>query len=92
MTTQLNIKSAEARRLAHELSQLTGRSMTEVIVASLRDRLSRVRYARTSEEERAREKESGFYDLIAGSRGLWKDHMLSIDHADLLYDEDGLPR
>ena len=69
MTAQLNIKSEEARRLAQDLSQLTGRSMTEVIIDSLRDRLSRVRYARTSEDERAR-----------------------IDHGDLLYDEDGLPR
>ena len=92
MAFQLNIKSEEARRLASELARLSGSSMTEVIIDSLRDRLCRVRYARTSDEERAREKENGFYDLVVGSRELWKGAMLSIDHGDLLYDEDGLPR
>lgn len=92
MPAQLNIKSEEAHRLASELARLSGASMTEVIVDSLRDRLGRVRYARTSDEERAREKEHGFYDLVVGSRELWKGSMLSLDHGDLLYDEDGLPR
>jgi hypothetical protein len=30
--------------------------------------------------------------LVKDSRGLWQDSLLSIDHADLLYDERGLPK
>lgn len=92
MGVQLNIKNEEARALAERLSALTGRTITQVVTDSLRDRLSRVTYALTSEEERAREREDGFYDLIQGSRSLWKGAMLSIDHGELLYDEYGLPR
>jgi len=37
----LNIKDPEADRLARELSQRTGESLTEVVVKSLRERLKR---------------------------------------------------
>jgi antitoxin VapB len=37
----LSIKSAEADRLARELSAETGESMTEAVVIALRERLSR---------------------------------------------------
>lgn len=37
----LNIKNEEADRLARELSELTGESLTEVVIRSLRERLAR---------------------------------------------------
>ena len=38
----LSIKSKEAYRLARELSQLTGETLTEAVTTSLRERLERV--------------------------------------------------
>jgi len=37
----LNIKNAEADRLAHALAEKTGESITEAVVKSLRERLTR---------------------------------------------------
>ena len=42
----LNIKHAEADRLARELSAVTGETLTEAVVASLRERLERKRQKR----------------------------------------------
>lgn len=39
----LNIKNPEADRLAHELADLTGESITEAVTAALRGRLATVR-------------------------------------------------
>jgi antitoxin VapB len=39
----LNIKKPEADRLAHELAELTGDSLTDAVVEALRDRLATVR-------------------------------------------------
>ena len=92
MQAPTSIESDEARDLAEKLAHMTGRGVREVVIDSLRDRLARVRYAVTPLEEQAREREIGFYNLIAGSRALWKGAALSLDHGDLLYDEWGLPR
>jgi antitoxin VapB len=42
----LSIKNDEADRLARELAELTGESITEAILLSLRERLERKRAAR----------------------------------------------
>lgn len=39
--TPLNIKDGEAYRMAREISQMTGESLTEVVRKSLRERLRR---------------------------------------------------
>ena len=44
----LSIKNDEADRLARELSELTGESLTEAIVLSLRERLDRQRARKDS--------------------------------------------
>lgn len=41
----LSIKSEEADRLARELAEVTGESLTESVVVALRQRLDRVRRA-----------------------------------------------
>jgi antitoxin VapB len=54
----LSIKTEEADRLARELSQLTGESMTEAVTKSLRERLERekkTRPKRPTKKERAEE-------------------------------------
>jgi antitoxin VapB len=42
----LNIKHADADRLARELSALTGETLTEAVIESLRERLERQRHRR----------------------------------------------
>jgi len=79
----LNIKNEEAHRLAQELATLTGESMTAAVTEAIRERLER-------------HKSKGMVDQImkiaktSGSR--WKEPYKSIDHAELLYDDKGLPK
>ncbi len=97
-TPQLNIKDAEATRLARELAELTGESQTEAVRTALRERLSReraergVQAARTAEESR-RELERVWPEIQKIQEevrclGL-ADDMLTDDD---LYDEHGLPK
>jgi antitoxin VapB len=82
----MNIKNEEAYRLAKELAGLTGESLTAAVTASLRERLARVR----------RERGAGLTDtLVAIGRdcaGHLKEPFRSIDHGNMLYDENGLPK
>ena len=43
----LNIRNAEAEKLAAELARATGETKTEAVTKALRDRLTRVRRERT---------------------------------------------
>ncbi len=82
----LNIKNEDAHRLAQELANITGESLTTAVTRALRERLDRVRRAgKGSLAER----------LLAIGRDCaprLKEPFRSTDHADLLYDERGLPR
>ena len=81
----LNIKNPEAHRLAQELATLTGESMATAVTESVRERLARVR--QQQEPLAAR--------LLAIGKDCaahLKEPARSIDHADLLYGADGLPR
>ncbi len=83
----LNIKSPQARRLAEDLARLTGESLTKAVTEALRQRLER--------EGRRREAGARTAELLEIGRRC-AAHMAqpahSQDHADLLYDERGLPR
>lgn len=83
--SQLNIKNPETRRLAKELSELTGRSVTEVVTDALRERLER--------EKRARSK-AGVADKL--KRLAEECAALPVldprDPDEILYDEYGLPK
>ena len=78
----LNIKNEETHRLAQELAALTGESMTVAVTEAVRERLNRV-------------KSKGMADRIMKiaekSAALLKGKPLP-DHAELLYDEKGLPK
>ncbi len=81
-----NIKNAETHRLARKLADLTGESMTAAVTQAIRERLERVRHAKSASlSDRL---------LVIGKRTAvhLKDPFRSADHADLLYDERGLPR
>ena len=82
----LNIKNEETQKLAHELSKLTGESMTTAVTEAVRERLERMRSQRGT----------GLADrLMAIGRDCaapMQEPYRSIDHGELLYDEKGLPR
>ena len=83
----LNIKSPETHKLAQELAELTGESMTAAVTEAVRERLIRVRLAR--------ERSSLVAELLEigrDSASRLKEPYRSIDHGDLLHDELGLPK
>ena len=83
----LNIKNEETCRLARELAQLTGETMTGAIAVALGERLER--------ERRRRDADALARDLHAiGQRcaGFLEPGPSAVEHGDLLYDERGLPR
>ena len=83
----LNIKNQETCRLARELANLTGETMTGAITIALEERLEREMHER-SVEARVRELRA------IGQRcaRLLRDGPSAVDHGDFLYDERGLPK
>lgn len=83
----LNLKNAEAYRLASRVARLTGESMTEAVTVALRERLTRV--------EKPARSSSLAGDLMAigaDCASRLSRRTRKLDHAALLYDEKGLPR
>jgi antitoxin VapB len=80
----LNIKDPEAHRLARAIARATGESMTRVVTEALRQQLATI--------ERRGEKAS-VEDLLAiADRAAAHLKRPYVDHAELLYDEHGLPK
>jgi antitoxin VapB len=82
----LNIKNTEAHRLARELAELRGVSLTHAVTEALREKLDRERHRR-------REKPLSAELLEIGKRcaAHVKRPVKSSDHATMLYDAKGLP-
>ena len=80
----LNIKDPEAHRLAREIGEATGESMTRVVVEALRERHARL--------ERDRSRASVAEILAIAGRVAARVRQPYADHAELLYDETGSPR
>jgi antitoxin VapB len=82
----MNIKNDEAHKLANELSELTGESLTAAVTEAVRERLERVQ----------RTKGAGLADRLLrigkDCAAHLKEPFRSADHGDILYDERGLPR
>jgi len=81
----LNVKNEETYRLARELAEITGESLTEAVTVALRERLAHVRRwdGRLADRLVAIGKECAAH---------LKEPYRSVDHAELLYDQRGLPR
>jgi antitoxin VapB len=82
----LSIKSPEADRLARELAETTGETMTDAVIAAMKERLAR-------EKHKRRDKAA----LLADVRGI-ADHCAALPLLDtrsedeiLGYDETGVP-
>jgi antitoxin VapB len=82
----LNIKNGEAHRLARELADMTGESMTVAVTEALRERLERIR------RERSNDRLAHLLAITADSAARFKEPWRSTDHGELLYDERGLPK
>jgi antitoxin VapB len=81
----LNIKNPEAHKLARQLARETGESLTTAVTQALRERLEAVR--------RRRKRES----MLANIRAISAKSAVHLkgppmDHAEMLYDENGLPK
>lgn len=83
----LNIKNAETYRLAKELAEATGQSMTAAVTDAIRDRLERIRAAngRVGMAER-------IHAIAVDMRARLPDDFFDVEHGELLYDDDGLPK
>jgi antitoxin VapB len=83
----ISIKDPKTDELARKISALTGESLTETIQNSLLDRLKVLQRSRirSMNENRIREIQEQVRTKLP------KD-VHSLDHGDLLYDENGLPR
>ena len=84
----LNIKNPKAHELAERVARLTGETLTEAVTNALRERLERIENPAAVDEERFRALKA----MVKGSRSLWIEPNLSIEHGDLLYDDLGLPK
>lgn len=81
----LNIKNEEAHRLAQEIAKLTGESMAAAVTIALKERLQRLqtKVGKVSREQRLREIREDCASRLKNT---------TIDHGNLLYGEDGLPK
>ena len=83
----INIKNEETCRLASELAELTGDTMTGAITVALKERLEREKIERSAEARVQRL-------LVIGERcaSMMGDGPSAVEHGDFLYDERGLPK
>jgi antitoxin VapB len=81
----LNIKDPEAHKLAQALAKETGETLTAAVTQAIRERLETVR--------RHRKRDKTLAALIEiGNRGPEIFTGPPVDHAEILYDENGLPK
>jgi antitoxin VapB len=81
----LNIKEPEAHKLAQQLARETGETMTAAVIQAIRERLEAVRRRRKRDAMHA-----ALTAIAKRGASLYKGPYA--DHADLLYDEKGLPK
>jgi antitoxin VapB len=82
----LNLKNQETHRLAHELADLSGESLTTAVTVALRERLERLQQSKRGALS------DRLLKIGKDCAAHLREPFLSIDHADLLYDEKGLPK
>ena len=82
----LNIKSKETHELVRELAERTGETMAAAVDRAVRERLERVR------REQGKSLAEQLIEIGKQCAAQIKEPYRSIDHGDLLYDEQGLPR
>ncbi|MGB7026778.1 MAG: type II toxin-antitoxin system VapB family antitoxin [Candidatus Acidiferrum sp.] len=81
----LNIKNSETHKLAQALARETGESLTTAVTTAIRERLEAISRKRKSKATLA-----AIRAISARITALDKGPY--IDHAEMLYDEHGLPK
>jgi antitoxin VapB len=82
----LNIKNEETNRLAHELAGVTGESLTTAITIAVRERLDRIRQSKRGNLS------DRLLKIGKGCAAHLKEPFLTVEHGDLLYDKNGMPK
>jgi antitoxin VapB len=82
----MNIKNKEACRLARQLAKLTGESLTTAITEAVRERLDRLR------RERGVDLAERLLLIGRDCATHLKEPFRTINPADMLYDDRGLPK
>ena len=85
----MNIKNEETTALARELAAATGETVTRAVTVAVRERLVRVRQL---DQAAAAERVAKMHRIALDAAPRWVEPYLSANHAELLYDEAGLPR
>ena len=80
----INIKDEASIAKLRRLSELTGRSMSKELAASIDERLSRVEAAQPDRLAR-------LLHLAEATAAAWPEHMRTGDPTAEMYDENGLP-
>lgn len=80
----LNVKDPDAHRLAEAIARETGETMTRAVTEALRERYERL--------QRRRNKASVEELRAIAERAAAHVKRPYLDHAELLYDEHGLPK
>ena len=84
----LQIENPATIRMIQDLARRTGQSEERAVDTAVRERLARLR---TPEEEA--ERRSRVYAIVQDMQAQFKASGLPlVDHGELLYDENGLPR
>ena len=84
-----NIKNEETQRLARSLAAATGESVTGAITVALRERLECVSTGAAAQQSR---KAALLQALADDAAPRWRPELRELDHAEVLYDDHGLPR
>jgi antitoxin VapB len=80
----LNVKNPEAHRLAQAIAKATGETLTRAVTEALRERYERLRVRRGK---------ASVEELLAiAKRASAQVKGPYLDHAELLYDQQGLPK
>jgi antitoxin VapB len=79
---RLNIKNRKADRLARKLAKMTGETITTAVIVALQERL-KIILEREARLKAMRKISAETAKLLKGP---------PIDHAEMLYDENGLPK
>jgi antitoxin VapB len=80
----LNVKDPAAHRLAEAIAEATGETMTRAVTEALRERYERIQ---------SRRGKATVEELLAiADRAAAHVKRPYVDHAELLYDENGLPK
>jgi antitoxin VapB len=82
----MNIKNEEAHRLAQELAELTGESITATVTNALRERIERLRAVHPGKLS------DRILQIGADCAKRMKGSSIKLDHGKMLYGDDGLPK